>query len=178
MTLQQQTLLPEQDSEQLIVYQGGSHASRTALQESVKRLLTSVTCGRNTGESLAKLSPDGLWLKMYQGYCQARMDGFFEEYSGTLPRWGLMLDGQLYQPQALEPYIDESGWRLLPTPVATDYKGGCWRPTQKRQNDTLRTYLHQFYKGRHKTTWPNPLFVEAMCGYPPGWTDLKPSVTP
>ena len=172
MTLQQQTLLPEQDSEQSIVYRGGSHASRTALQESVKRLLTSVTCGRNTGESLAKLSPDGLWLKMYQGYCQARMDGSFEEYSGTLPKWGLMLDGQLYRPQALEPYIDESGWRLLPTPTASDFKGGCWRKTAKRQGDSLRAFLHPFYKGQQRTTWPNPRYVEQMMGYPEKWTDL------
>ena len=138
MTLQQQTFLPEQDCKKSPVYQGGSLASRTALQESVKHLVMSVTSGQKCGELLAKLSPDGLWLKTLQGYYQAKMDGSFEEYSEILPKWGLMLDGQLIQPQQLEPYIDESEWRLLPTPTASD--GIAWIKTNK--NNVIKS-LHK-----------------------------------
>ena len=186
MTLQQQTLLPGQDLKQLTVYRGGSHASRTALQESVKRLLMSVTSGRNTGESLAKLSPDGLWLKMCQGFYQARMDGSFEEYSGTLPTWGLMLDGQLFQQQALEPYTDESGWRLLPTPTANldgGYSPGSAgkkeKGIKKRESGAVigsglnnETELLPYYRWEGQNLL-NPLFLEAMMGFPQNWTETN-----
>ena len=186
MTLQQQTLLPEQGSKPLTVYRGGSHASRTALQESVKRLLMSVTSGRNTGESLAKLSPDGLWLKTYQGYFQAKMDGSFEEYFGTLPTWGLMLDGQLFQPQALEPYIDESGWRLLPTPTANldgGYSpGSAGRKAQgiksRKSGATIGSGLNNEQELLPYYRWDgqnllSPLFLEAMMGFPQNWTETN-----
>ena len=189
MTLQQQTLLPGQDLKPLTVYRGGSHASRTALQESVKRLLTSVIYGRNTGESLAKLSPDGLWLKTYQGFFQAKMDGSFEEYFGTLPTWGLMLDGQLFQPQALEPYIDESGWVLLPTPTKTDMNPGlkvCLRKDETWEDVSgtssrmvgLKLKLTGRQKLPRKRLSIRPNFFAWMMGYPQNWTKLDATEMP
>ena len=124
MDYQQMTLFGEQDTRPSRLYQGASLANRIALQDCVKHLLMSVTYGQSTGELLMKLSPNGLWLKMYEGYCQVKMDGSFEEYSEILPTWGLMLDGAVFALPTSEQFIPENGLRLLPTPIATDYKGG------------------------------------------------------
>ena len=143
MDCQQVNLFGEPVLKPLRSYQGGSRASRIALQESAKRLVTSVISGRKCGELLARLSPDGSWLKTYQGYYQVKMDGSLQEFSEILPRWGLMSDGELRALPQLEPCIDESEWRLLPTPTASDYKGGVLAEEQQEANEQLEgTYLH------------------------------------
>lgn len=183
MDLQQQTFLPEQDCKASPVYRGGSLASRIAVQASVKRLLMSVISGRSSGELLAKLSPDGLWLKTCQGSFQAKMDGSLETYSGTLPRWGLMLDGELILPQRLEPYIDENEWRLLPTPTASC--GIAWKKVN-RTNVTKSLHKNLTIPKRGRGLMQNRLIYylqatghsapdaaqvyETTMGYPKGWT--------
>jgi hypothetical protein len=64
----------------------GSPASRTASPVSAPPVATSATFGESSPALLARLSPAGLWLKTYQGYFQATVDGSLEEFSGTWPR--------------------------------------------------------------------------------------------
>lgn len=97
-----------------------SPANLTALQENVRRLLTTVTCGANSNGSFAKLTPDGCWAKMYMGYCQVRTDNSLEEFSGTWPRWGTVLDGLATELSTLEQTTDEREYSLLPTPTVMD----------------------------------------------------------
>lgn len=122
MIYQQMSFLEEPESNQgsLPVFQGASPASRIQLQECVKRLVMNVTFGRSTGESLAKLSPDGSWQRMYGDFYQVKMGGSFEEYSGILPTWGMMLDGVVTGLPMWELFIPENGLQLLPTIVASD----------------------------------------------------------
>lgn len=183
--LQQSLFGSKLDLKPSLVYQGGSHASHTALRESVRHLLTSVISGRSSGALLAKLGLDGSWLKMCGDCCQANMDGSFEEYSEILPTWGLMLGGQLIQPQRLEPYIDESEWRLLPTPTA-DLEKGYSADTARRATQGILSrksgvkfgsslnwtpaFLASYRPG--KKNHVNPLLLEAMMGFPPHWTDV------
>ena len=165
----------EQECKPSLVDRGGSLASLTALQESVKRLLTSVICGRSSGASLAKLDRRGLWLRMYGDCFQAKMDGSFEEYSEILPTWGLMLDGVLYQPQALEPYIDESEWRLLPTTVASEGNAcarGRYVGSQKWKGSKMSEGLRT---GPNDATYLNPDYSEIVMGFPLKWTDCTAS---
>ena len=63
---------------------------------------------------------------------------------------------------------------LLPTPTATsDAKGGCTRPDEKRQNDTLAHAMHSATAAEPGTTSQlNPRFVGEMMGFPPDWTEL------
>lgn len=178
MDYQQMSLFGEQDTNQLRLYQGGSLASRIAQQESARLLVMSVICGQKCAASLARLSPDGLWLKMCQGYYQAKMDGSLQEFSGILPRWGLMSDGELSALPQLEPSIDESAWRLLPTPVASDFRGGCWRKDGHLQMSNLKEHLMVFCDRQTRTIYVNPRFLEPMMGYPIGWTELNLSATP
>ena len=58
--------------------------------------------------------------------------------------------------------------QMLPTPTASDYKGGCTRTDPKRQRDTLAHAVHNKPPG--KTSQLSPRFVEEMMGFPPGWT--------
>ena len=170
--LQQSLFENEQDCKQSPAYRGGSHANLTALQESVKRLVTSVTSGRSTGESLAKLGPDGLWLKMYRGYYQAKMDGSFEEYSEILPTWGLMLGGVLIQPHGLAPYIDESEFLLLPTPTASMWKGAAKNRYVGSKHYKASFTQEALRNGPDDAQYMNPNYCEILMGYEVGHTAL------
>ena len=192
VSLQQMTFLDEPVCGQSHVFRGGSHANRTALQESVRRLVTSVISGRKCGELLAKLSQDGLWLKTFGDCFQVRMDGSFLEFSGTLPKWGTMSGGELRAQPQLEPFIDESGWQLLPTPTANlwmgyDYTTACkfkgkkttFRPSGTRLSQFLNnceSIKEGFTPGTKNLL--NPLLLELMMGFPEQWTEIDASETP
>lgn len=178
MTYQQMTFIDGLEEKPSPVYRGGSRASLTALRASVKRLLTNVTYGLKCGELLARLTPDGLWQKMYQDCYQVKMDGSLEEYYGILPKWGMMLDGELRALQELEPYIDESEWRLLPTPTRSDYKGGCLRKNPKKQMSNLKEHIYTYADTQTHSIYLNPVFLESLMGFPTGWTELNHSETP
>ena len=171
MDCRQMNFFGEQDSKPLLSYRGGSLASRTALQESARRLVMSVICGRKCGELLARLSPDGSWLKTYRGCYQVRMDGSLQEFSGILPRWGLMSDGELRALPQLEPYIDESEWRLLPTPTATDYKGGRKLETALKNHRGPMNSYRDFCKQILDQAYPNVEQMEGIMGFPKGYTE-------
>lgn len=166
---------------------GGSPASLTALRESVSRLVTAVTYGEKCGGSFAKLDRNGSWVKMYSGCYQVRMDDSLEEYSGTFPRWGIMFHGECFQPPRLEPYINASGWRLLPTPTANLWMGydagtaitaigekHITRTTGKKYGIILNNcpvFLPWYQKGTQNLL--NPLLLEKMMGFPMRWTEIK-----
>ena len=62
---------------------------------------------------------------------------------------------------------------MLPTPTASDHKGGCIRKSDKFQ---FGTTLSHFVTGAtsqlpNKTFHLSPEFVEEMMGFPIGWTD-------
>mgnify|MGYP006949399226 CR=1 FL=1 len=174
----------EQDLKKSPSYQGGSLANLTALQDSVNRLVMSVTSGQSTGESLAKLNRDGSWLKMFGGCSQVKMDGSFWEFSETCPSWGLVLDGVLIQPLGLEPYIDESEFSLLPTPTASDgqayikksqtnTKMSIWKGWLKKKQD--RPINHFMWNGLSINQ--SAEIYEMIMGFPKEWTDLNASET-
>ena len=78
--------------------------------------------------------------------------------------------------------------QLIPTPIATDYKGGClsrcWRQnSQTVQVERERERERRAYDGRLRNLIEvspygrigpmNPMWVEWLMGYPIGWTDLN-----
>ena len=92
------------------------------------------------------------------------------------PRWGSMRNGECYQqPMLVQPtFGKESGY--LPTPMATDWKGGTTsirRDTGKQRLDQFRDWI----KCLHGLTYPIPEHSEAVMGWPSGWSDLKPLAT-
>ena len=74
--------------------------------------------------------------------------------------------------------------KMIPTPTATDYRGGClsryWRPQRKRERDgrrgydgLLRSFLEVTPLGR--IGYLNPEYLEWLMGYPIGWSELNAS---
>lgn len=177
---------PDCKKENLPVYQGGSHVSRTALRDCVKRLVTSVTSGRKCGELLEVLALNGSWLRTYQGCCQVSMAGFSDEFSGTWPQWGTMRDGECFRLSTQAWTTSAKEFALLPTPNASD--GETWLRVGKNAIKTMRMifqkkgnpskhlmYLNMLYKRSPDQT---ANFYETMMGFPAHWTDLNVSETP
>ena len=60
--------------------------------------------------------------------------------------------------------------KLLPTPMARDYKGPQGKGHKERgYGENLSDALTPIGKG----IYLNPFFIEEMMGYPTGWTELK-----
>lgn len=103
-----------------------------------------------------------------------------DEFSGTWPSWGLMLDGACWEQLTLAPPTGENVCGLLPTPTSTDFKGSTPYQVQRRQNKgnglTLREWLAK-YIDAPETVYPHPGLLEKVQGWPIGWTELKPLET-
>lgn len=179
-----------------------SLASHTVSQEVKKPARTNATYGRSSIVLLAKLSRAGLWLKMFAGYFQAKMDGSLVEFSGTWPKAGIVSNGNCYRLHPLVRPIREKGsssWHI-PTPTASDgTMGKVPQRNQTKQNSmhsvglkdwvkmyptpTARDWKGKSQRGNHGNTTdclpnaiggiPNPEFVEWLMGLPEGWTDLE-----
>lgn len=159
---------------------GGSLANLIALQESVSHLMMSGICGQSTGELLAKLNQDGLWLKMYEDYLQVRMDGSFLEFSEICPTWGTMRHGVLIRQLGQVPFIGEKEFLLLPTPQASD--GTSWSRVKKSD---CQMSLYRYGKNGHQKKTIHYIqfqgvsiiraaeLYEMMMGFPVGWTELN-----
>lgn len=90
-------------------------------------------------------------------------------FSETWPKWGMMRDGECWEQMPLEPVIiaPESGY--VPTPCASDYKGGA-------RNGRDSEFKH-WLKRRHGKSYPHPQRVEEMMLWPIGWSELAPLET-
>ena len=92
------------------------------------------TFGPTLPESFAFYDPDLSCWKTSQGT-------FLSDSipsSLTLPKWGLMQDGALYERPMLERPTDANGSSLLPTPAVNDM-GGAYTPEQRDEwTDKMR----------------------------------------
>ena len=127
--LQQEAFWSEPEKKKSPCFQGASHASHIALQESVGHLVMSVTCGESSQESFAKLNQNGCWERMLSGCSQVSLDDSLDEFLGIWPEWGIVLDGVAMEQMQLVPHIDGSEFSLLPTPQASD--GIAWKRFKK-----------------------------------------------
>jgi hypothetical protein len=104
---------------------------------------------------------------------QCSLLGDWEPFSETWPRWGFMLNGECWERTMLVALTKDTASGLLPTPMATDWKGG----TASIRKDTGKQRLDQFRdwcKSLHGLTYPIPGHSEAVMMWPVGWSDLKP----
>lgn len=98
----------------------------------------------------------------------------------TLPKWGLIRNGVVYQHQTLERPINVTASGLLPTPRASMGSHGiAWcraRTGEHRHN--LEDYLgwKHLQDGGEETPGLNicPSYAEWLMMWPLGWTELKP----
>ena len=114
---------------------------------------------------------------------QCSLLGEEQESLETLPKWGMTVDGLLWEHPMLEPLTKEKEFGFLPTPVASDCKGGRSNTIHYKNQRYVRISLttgtefgaklsaaYQLMTGDHLP----PNFSEWMMGWPQGWTDLRP----
>lgn len=116
-----------------------SRASRTALQEKVWAILTSVTSNKSICELSENLNRDGRSLKIRQVYSQGKISDTSIEYWTTFPRWGILSHGECGELLTSEPRMKGKESSLWRTPMASD-GGVCEtyeRVSDKRLDESL-----------------------------------------
>lgn len=159
-------LLTESRGEELLMsFLEGFHAKTSVLQTIVQADLMEIEVdyGQKCNELLAKYDPEQrLWKT-----AQLSLFGGLEEYSGTLPRWGIMLNGGFSALRMLEHDTSENACGSWPTPTKWEEKY-VWSKS-----------LGDHYHGIGWILWnthnlqPTPQVYEAMMGWPIGWTGLQ-----
>ena len=131
--------------------------------------------GQSLQGSFARYDRNTHLLKTHQ--CSLFEGGF--ESLQTLPNWGIMQDGELWElvtPAHLM-YAREYGyWQQckgwIPTPTACDYKGSGFPREGRGPGNNLRDWFKQLYG----LLYPPVNAVEYLQGIPLGWTDCTRSV--
>ena len=94
----------------------------------------------------------------------------WQTFSGTWPRSGMMRGGIAYQLGTLAPrkFVTESGLSggLFPAPAERDYRFPNKKPYSERGGGRKGEQLPNVVGGPL-----NPYWVEALMGFPLGWTD-------
>ena len=150
------------------------HAKILVPQEKESALMESVQdFGEKWQGSFAKYDPATHSLRTHQ--CSLFEDS--TEYCVTLPKWGLMLNGECWEQQTLAQTISgiESGlspnlpppskWPTPTTPSGGGNVGGSG------------AYKNAIKNGTHIPHSINPNLYEWLMGWPIGWTDLSARVT-
>lgn len=105
-------------------------------------------------------------------------DEDLQSCSLTLPRWGLMLDGVLWEQMTWERPTAANDSGLLPTLTANDCKpAGKVEVLEYRQPNRRTTVqrLRSAVTEPHEIGLPlNPTWAERFMGHPEGWSDCAP----
>ena len=99
----------------------------------------------------------------------------FEDSASSLqiwPRWGSMRDGVCWELETPARGIHENASGFLPTPTATDYKGGRNSSTRKDGTSTLSEFRH-WLRVVHGLRYPILEHSETVMGWPEKWTRLN-----
>lgn len=155
-----------------ILLLGDSLAKTLALLEKVKELKEKdPVYGKKCIALYGKLDLDTSSLRTVQL-------SLFEDSKpcyATLPKQGIMLNGDVYQIRSSDFRIKEKEYILLPTPTKSDDKRGGYKDAEK-----LRAYLSKFQpcvvdilslKGFTKCQILK--LLESMMGFPIGATELE-----
>ena len=151
----------------LVVFPARTLAQQDEAQESTE---SDQECGNTWRGSLAKFDPDSRSWKT----AQCSVLGGLEPFLETWPRWGLMRNGECWEQTTSAPHTSEIESGLLPTPVATDYKGARTPEALTKAGRNERNNLRDFLRSRLGWKMPTPAGTEILMGWPLGWTDLKP----
>src|SRR5579875_1332163 len=120
-------------------------------------------CGKSSAGLLARYDrATSSWKTL-----QPSLDGDLVSYLETWPRAGMMRNGNAYRRQPLVPPTRENECSLWPTPTARDWRSGKSSARTRARNS--RPFNEIAAPGGPL----NPLWVEWLMGFPPGWTDLE-----
>ena len=158
--------------ELLTLFREDFHAKTLAQQDAAQELMENeAECGEKWHASFTKYDPD---LSLWKTH-QCSLLGDLEEFLETWPDWGLMRNGECWEQQTLEPFIEETEFGLsLPTTGANEGKGSSQKRYRNsphfrgaKTSEALRTC-------ETDPIYLNPSFAELIMMWPVGWTDLKP----
>lgn len=139
-----------------------------ALEKEQESKASEVVCGDTWQELSVKLNQSLPSSKTVQ--CSSQEDS--QQFSQTLPRWGMMRNGVLWERTTSVPLTSVTGSGLWPTPQANEDAAGT--PNGKMQRMLGN---HPLIRGTTKEEWAagtlNPNWVEWLMGFPIGWTDLE-----
>lgn len=149
----------------MIFSAAGFPVSRIVSRAKEKHRPTKEIFGESLPGLFASVTPDGSWLKMSQGYYQARLDGSLVEFSAIWPQAGMMSNGKAYRLPRLVRRISGKEYSLLPTLRAKesgeyqyslgdhDKKVGYVRmyptPTASQGHKKIRKFAPSEAKGTH-----------------------------
>lgn len=128
--------------------------------------------------SLARLGPDGSWLRMYGDSCQFLLlglsEGGLELFSETWPTLGIVRDGVVTGLAMSAHPTEENGSSLWPMPATRDHKDS---PNQAnidtpRDNEGFILPVEVYRADRTTPGQLNPSWVEILMGFAIGWTDV------
>ena len=119
---------------------------------------------RKCSESFAKLDADSFSWKTHQ----LSLFGGLEQFSEIWPQWGMMLNGECWEPIVLAQTITDPDGGWLPTPTCADSKNAGGRQNQYDLSKHARAITGKRLSV-HYSEW--------TMGWPIGWTDLKPLET-
>jgi hypothetical protein len=157
--------------ELLTLFRAGFHAKISAHKEKEMAWTESdQECGSIWRGWLAKYDPNTSLLKKAQ--CSLLEEE--QESLATLPKWGMTVNGLLWERPMLEPITGETEFGLWATPTRCDYKGCTGTANFQSRKKQFQDLTGGQVTG---TIYPNPTTYEAMMGWPLGWTDLKPLET-
>jgi hypothetical protein len=144
----------------------GSHAKTLASLAKEQGLeARAAAFGRTCEESLKKYNLTLCLLKIPRHCGSADLALSCE----TLPRWGIMLDGECLEFASLARITCEKGFSFtLPTPTCHNAKEGAYPAELTRNTPTLAAQIG----GK-----VNPDWNEWRMGWPSKWTDLRPLET-
>lgn len=148
----------------------GSHVRTLALQEMERVWQESeVVFSSRSSDSLKSATPDLFSSKT--SLPSEPVAG--KEWLKNWPRSGMTVDGRLYLPQQLEPFIKGKDGFYWPTPRASEYKD-CGPVGSKSQvHMDKRDYLCAKAKDASNPTGQlSPMWVEWLMGYRIGHTEL------
>ncbi len=131
--------------------------------------------GVNTLESLASYDPiSRSWrtsqLSLFEG---------FSRFSETLPRSGTLLNGRIYQRAPWGRHMCDNDCSLWPTPTASMDGRGFGIPLHERSGRYKKSTVSRVHGLVLKHGWRiHPHFMEALMGFPIGWSATDSSETP
>ena len=159
-------LTADRGEELLMSYLAGFHAKTYQRQEKAQESQAiGQVCGSTWQESLVMFDRSSCSWKIHRSLfdedlCQSLV---------TLPRWGMMQSGVVYQRLNVERITKGTEFGLLlPTPTCHNAKEGDYPAERNRRTPLLATHVG----GKI-----HPHFTEWMMAWPEGWTDLKPLET-
>lgn len=172
MNLQRMGFISEPACEPSPAYRGGSHASRIASSANGLRKTTNGTYGPNLSGSSENCGRSTLLVKTLMAYYQQYMSPYAPIWKQKVTKSGR----SVYRLTLSVRTMRDTGFVSLASPRASqDFK-------------PIRKQTPQEHNGKHGQAlcaslgiifperigqYINPLFVEWMMGFPPGWGDIR-----